>query len=143
MVLKKFRNFTRKNIIFLRKQCQFWFFIMYLNKISRINANYFNAMKVSCEVKKKNLNRFYSPLWKHLPKSILYDGTQTSIKVFSASSIKQWYWNFAGEVQFWMTAKDAQFLIFALFSTSSFDSGQESTLTAVFFDQEQERLSHI
>lgn len=41
-----------------------------------------------------------------------------------------------------MTANDPQFLMFALLSSSSFDSGQESTLTAEFFDQEQERLPH-
>lgn len=35
-----------------------------------------------------------------LPRFIMYDGTQTSIKVCSASSIKQWYLNFAGSVQF-------------------------------------------
>lgn len=50
--------------------------------------------------RKKILSRLNSQLLKHLPKSILYNGTQTSIKVFSASSIKQWYWNFAGSVQF-------------------------------------------
>lgn len=46
------------------------------------------------------ISRLNSQLLKHLPKSILYDGTQTSMNVFSASSIKQWYWNFAGSLQF-------------------------------------------
>lgn len=72
----------------------------------------------------------------------MYNGTQTSIKVSSTSSIRQWYWNFAGSVQFCMTANDPQFLTFDLFSSSSFDSGQELTLTAEFFDQKQNRLSH-
>lgn len=99
-----------------------------------------NPPKVSSKVNNSESPNFQ--ILNILPRFIMYDGTQTSIKVCSASSIKQWYLNFAGSVQFWMTARDVQFFKFALFSSSSFDSGQESTFTAEFFDQEQERPSH-
>lgn len=121
--------FSRKRIIF------FIYSVWYFN----VSNNYKKA-KVSSKVNNSELPNFQ--ILNILPKFIMYNGTQTSIKVCSASSIKQWYLNFAGSVQFWMTARDVQFFNFALFSSSSFDSGQESTLTAEFFDQEQDRLSH-
>lgn len=122
--------FSRKRVIFSINS------VWYLNVSNNEKKNPKSIIKV---------NNSESPnfqILNILPRFILYNGTQTSIKVSSASSIKQWYLNFAGSVQFWMTARDVQFFNFALFSSSSFDSGQESTFTAEFFDQEQERPSH-
>lgn len=126
------------------------FLSFFLENVSFFSINSVWYLNVSNNEKKKpksiiKVNNSESPnfqILNILPRFILYNGTQTSIKVSSASSIKQWYLNFAGSVQFWMTARDVQFFNFALFSSSSFDSGQESTFTAEFFDQEQERPSH-
>lgn len=68
---------------------------------------------------------------------IIYSSAHTSTNVFSSSVMTQWYLNFCCAVQFWTRAIDSQFFIFALFSIWCMVLGQESTISADWFDQWQ------
>lgn len=79
----------------------------------------------------------------NLPILINLFGAQTSTNASLSSFITQWYTYGLLPVQLWLRECSSQFFTFALFIISLRESGQESTISAVLFDNKQDVLSLI